>query len=820
MMPAGAVCPIASARNLRNIASKSMTSDLKFAFRQLAKSPGFTLVALLTLALGIGANTAIFSVVNAVLLEPLPYPASSRLVMVCEAPNPGNNIPFASGGAFSDWQDESTQLESLSAAHNEDENLTGFGDAVRLSGQEVSANFFRVLGIAPVMGRDFLPEEDSAGGNHEVVIISNELWEAHLGRDPAIVGKLIHLDGNSLTVIGVLGPQALFANNSSFFTPSFIRTRRNGLSRDYDYVVSVVGRLKPGATAAKAAEELTVSKGAVKALYPVFKQKWTVGVVSLHDEIFGDMRPYVLTLLAAVGVVLLIACANVANLLLARATVRQSEIAVRIAMGATKGRIVRQLLTESLVLAVAGGAAGLFLAEVAINPLVTFVGISQTAGGAVGINARVLLFTLAASCATGIIFGIIPALSAAKPDLNAQLKEGMRGSTTGSRRRLQALLLISETALTVVLLVCAGLLLRSFVKAMNADAGFKTDNVIVFDLSLPNAKTPTSADKVRLGQRILERLSEIPGVSRAGMASAVPMNGGNGLGDLVSREDRPETRNDLQAGFDSVGGDFFQALGIPLLRGRFLTRQDDTDSAPKVMIINDTLSQTLFGKDDPIGKLLHFKDATWEIVGVVGSVRRFQLDFGASPAVYFGRTYFPWRTTVVLHTSVPPLSLAPEIRRAIRDVDPDLPIARLNTLDQSVANTLQVRRIMLALLAIFASTALLLACVGIYGVISYSVAQRTREVGIRIALGADSNKVVALILGQGIKLVLIGLVVGIIASVGAGLMLANQLFGVSTVDPLVLATVSFVLLAVALVASWIPARRAARVNPAVALRAE
>jgi putative ABC transport system permease protein len=797
-----------------------MISDLRFAFRQLAKSPAFTVVAVLTLALGIGANTAIFSVVNAVLLEPLPYPDSGRLVVLCEMPNPGTYIPYASGGAFVDWQDQSTQLQSIAAAHSEDENLTGIGEPARLHGLEVSSGYLGVFGIAPVMGRDFLPSEDAAGGNHDVVIISHELWETHLGADPAIVGKTIHLSGNSLTVIGVLGPRALFDNDASFLTLSSIRAKAWRQNRDYAYVVNVVGRLKPGATAAKAAEELTVAKRATRSLYPVFKQKWTVGMLSLHEQIFGDLRPYVLTLLGAVCVVLLIACANVANLLLARATVRQSEIAVRVALGATRGRIVRQLLTESLLLALMGGVAGLALGEASIKPLVALAGIPEMAGSVIGISPRILIFTLAASCATGLIFGLIPALSAARPNLNDQLKEGVRGSTAGPRRRAQALLLVSETALTVLLLFCAGLLLRSFVNALNARAGFNAENVLVFDLTIPDDKAHSNADKVRYEQRILERIQHLPGVSHAGIASAAPMNGGNGLGDLVSREDRPGTRNDFEAGFDSFTGDFFQALEIPLLRGRLLTRDDDKESAPKVMVVNDNLVHSLFGKEDPIGKQLHFKDDVWQIVGVVGSVRRFQLDYGESPALYFGRTYFPWRSCYVVRTTVPPLTLVSEIRAAIREIDPELPIARLSTLQRSVENTLQVRRTMLILLGIFAITALVLACVGIYGVISYSVAQRTREVGIRIALGAGTGQVISMILRQGIRLVVVGIAIGIAASLGAGILISGQLYGVSKFDPTVLSTVALALLCVALLASWLPARRAALVSPVVALRSE
>ncbi len=797
-----------------------MLHDLKFALRQLAKSPGFAVVAMLTLALGIGANTAIFSVVNAVLLEPLPYPQPDRLVQLGESPTPGAFIPFASGGAFVDWQDQSTQLESVAAAHSVDENMTGAGKPELLSGLEVSADYLRVFRVAPALGRDFLPAEDTAAGDHDVVIITDELWRTHFGADAGLVGKGIHLDGKRLTVVGILPPHALFANSASFLTPSVIRPSAHHMSRDYNYVVVVTGRLKPGATVAQAAEQLTVAKRGVRSLYPVFKQGWTVGAISVHEQVFGNLRPYLLTLLAAVGVVLLIRCANVANLLLARAVTCQSEMAIRVSLGATPWRIVRQLLVESLVLALVGGIVGLGLARTAIAPLVVFSGIGEVAAGAIGLNGRILGFTLLVSCFTGIAFGLVPALSAARPDVYAKLKEAARGSTSGAQRRIQGLLLISETALTVVLLVSAGLLLRSFVGAMSSDPGFKTDKVLVFDLAFSNAKAPSTAAKVRLGQQIIERLSRIPGVERVGMGSSVPMNGGNGLGDLISREERPETRNDFGAGFDSVGGDYFPALGIPLLSGRFLTPLDDSDAAPKVLLVNEALAHRFFGRENALGRLLHFKEATWAIVGVVGTVKRFTLDNDASPAIYLPRTYFPWKTCVVVRTKVPPLSVVPDIRRAIAEIDPDLPMANLRTLDQSVALTLETRKIVLCLLAVFAAAALVMACIGIYGAISYSVAQRRREMGIRMALGANRRDVTSLVLRQGLKFALVGLIVGLTASLGAGFLIANQLYQVSRTDPAVMIGVGLLLLFVALLASWWPARRASRVDPAVALRAD
>ncbi|HEY1765933.1 MAG TPA: ABC transporter permease [Opitutaceae bacterium] len=797
-----------------------MLNDLRFAVRQMGKSPGFSLIVILTLALGVGANTAIFSVVDAVLLEPLPYAHADRVVQVCEMPQPKAYIPSAAGGVFADWQDESTQLQYVAAAHDVAENLTGFGEPMRVDGEEVSADYLKVFGVTPKLGRDFLPAEDSAEGNHDVVVVSYELWQAHLGADPAIVGRVIHLDGKTLTVIGVLPAHALFANSASFLVPSAIRASPHHMNRDYNYVVSVTGRLRPGATVAQASEELAVARRSIKGLYPVFKQQWTAGVEPLQTLIFGNMRPYVLTLLGAVGVVLLIACANVANLLLARGTARRAEVALRLALGATPWRIVRQLLTESMVFALAAGILGLVLGIVAVHPLIVFAGIDAVAGLSIGINVRILLFTFGTAWATGLIFGLVPAWNAVRSSLAGDLKEGARGSTSGTGLRVQSALLISETAMTVVLLACAGLLLRSFVNAMRTDCGFNAQNVLVFDLSVPASKAPTTPDRVRFDRLLIDRLVQVPGVTKVGTTSSVPMNGNNNLGDIISREDRPATRNDASAGFDSVGGDFFQTLQIPLLSGRFLDRRDDRPDAPKVLVVNEALVRKFFGNENPLGRQMHFKDAAWEIVGVVGNVKRYQLDAGEFPQVFFARTYFPWRTSVVVRTTWLPSAILPALRQAVADVDPDLPIANLHTLQEAVDNTLHIRRVMLVLLGIFGAVALTLACVGIYGVISYSVAQRTREIGIRIALGASVRQVISLVLRQSVVLVLFGILLGVLASIGAGALISSQLFDVSRTDPAVLTAVSAGLMCVALLASWRPAFRASRVNPSTALRSE
>ena len=796
-----------------------MLSDLRYALRQLAKSPGFVAVAVFTLALGIGANTAIFSIVDAFLLKPLPYPESDRIVQVWEAPNTGG-LAITSGGVFMDWQDHTTQLESIAAAHQADKNLTGDGEPVRISGLEVTADYLRVLRINPVLGRGFSPQDDAPGGDRHVVILTYELWQSRFQGNPNAVGRAVHFDGESYTVIGVLPPNAIAATNVNFLTPATIRADAYKQSRDYSYVCFVIGRLKPGATMQQAQEELAIAKRALNASYPKFKEPWSVTLQTLQEALFGNSRPYVLTLLMAVGVVLLIACANVANLLLAKASSRQGEIAVRVALGATTGRIIRQLLTESVLLALVGGVAGVLLGDFAIKPLVSFAGIQAVAGIEIGIDARVLVFALATTLATGLLFGVFPALSVARPDLNRHLKEGVRGSTTGSRGRMQSLLIVSETVLTVILLVSAGLLLRSFVKALNSNPGFNRENVLTFDLTQPGSKAPTNGHRVRFVHDILQHIEQIPGVASAGMASSTPMNGIVGYGDLVSRDDRPATRNDLNAGFDSVAGDFFKVVGIPLMRGRSFTEADNDEKAPKVMIINESLARRFFGEEDPIGRLLHFKDAAWEVVGVVGSVRQYQLDVDPQPQVYFPQVYFPWYTSIVVRTQVPPLTLVAQVRRAIQAVDPEQPIANLGTLEQSVGNTLQTRRIMLTLLSMFAATALILACIGIYGVMAYAVAQRTREMGIRIALGAGAGQVVALVMRNGLKLVLIGLGIGAGCSVGVGYLIASQLYNVSKTDPTVFALVALALLTATMAACWLPARKATRVNPIEALRAE
>lgn len=795
-------------------------SDLRFALRQLAKSPGFTAIAVLTLALGIGANTAIFSIVNALLLRPLDYPEPDRIVQVFATPAPGARGP-ASGGVFMDWQDHTTQLESIAALHTSDMNLTGTGDPVRVSGAHVSAQFLRVLGVNPVLGRDFTAEEDAPGGNRNVVILSHEIWSSRFGGDASLVNATVRLDGQAYTVVGILPPQALLFPNIDFLAPSTIRADAWKQIRDYNYPVAVFGRLKPGATLDQAIAELVAMKQAKSSEYPAFMKDWSVSMQTLQESFFGTSRPYVLTLLAAVGFVLLIACANVANLLLARASARETEMAVRVALGASRGRVIRQLLTESVVLALLGGCAGVLLGWLAINPIVALANLRNLPALSVGLDARVLLFALGTSVLTGVLFGTLPALRAARPNVQSQLKEGARGSSGGTRRRAQTLLVVTETALTVVLLVCAGLLLRSFTNALGSEIGFDRENVLVFDVSQPGAKAPDVDARIRFVDQVLAELARVPGAEAAGVISALPMNGQRGYGDFISREDQPDTRNNLNAGFDGVGGDFFQTLRIPLLRGRYFTPADNRTSAPRVMILNLALARQLFGEEDPIGRQMHFKNEVWEVVGVVGDTRVFQLDVPPRPACYLPQVHFPWYNSFAVRTKVPPMTLADDVRRAVLAVDPEQPIANLTTLELNVQRSLQTRTTMLTLLGCFAAVALVLSCIGIYGVVATMVEQRTREMGIRIALGAGAGQVVRQVLRDGLLSVLIGLGIGAAAAVGASRLINSQLYQLSALDqPVIFGLACVLLFAVAVLACLVPARRATSVDPIEALRAE
>lgn len=799
-----------------------MLSDLRYALRQLVKAPGFSAVAILTLALGIGANTAIFSVVEAILLSPLPYPESNRLVQIFHGPTPGAR-GSADGGTFLDWQQHAKSLESIAALHNVTFNLSGVAEPAQISGYAVTADYLRVFRLQPRLGRDFAAEEDSAGGDNFVAILSHESWQRRFGGDPTIVGRPIRLDGRAYTVVGILGPNAINGDPAEFLVPAAIGAAEYKQKRNYNYVCTVFGRLKPGAALAQTQAELAAAAQRLDSLYPPNKSGWAVTVVSLHDANTSGTQPYLLMLMAIVAVVLLIACANVANLLLARAATRQTEIAVRIALGAGAGRIVRLLLVESTLLSLLGGAAGLLVATYAMEPLIAYATSSLGTTLGVTLHPVVLGFTLLISLATGIGFGLVPALRVARPELSHDLKESSRGSSGGSRHRLQRLFIVAETALTVVLLFAAGLLLRSFMMTLRADIGMNRENVLLFELTQNSDSAPTPAHRVRFIQAVLREISALPGVAAAGMTSSAPFNNRNFYGDTIRRAEIADAKADSRTGFDGIAGDIFAALGTPLLRGRNLAEADSIDGAAKVVVVNQALARQLFPDTDPLGHHVRFKDVDREIVGIVGNISLYQPDVPPPPMLYLPVIDFPWSVSIAVRAHGSPLALGEGIRRAVRAVDPDQPIANLRTMQQAVDNafTLRLRRTMLILVGSFAGIALVLACVGLYGVMSYSVTQRTREIGVRIALGADANHVLRQVLRGGLWLVLLGILIGAVGSIATGYALASQLYGTQLADAgVVFVLVAGALSAVAALACWLPARRATRVDPMIALRAD
>jgi putative ABC transport system permease protein len=563
---------------------EALSQDIRFGLRMLRKNPGFTTVAVLTLALGIGANTAIFSLINAYLLQPLPYAEPDRLVNVSQC-NERGGIRTTSSGAFLDWKENSKLFDSMAAQRGVQQNLTGGGgEPIRIAGFEVTADFFRVFRVKPVLGRVFTEQEDSPGGDSRVVVLVDDFWRSQFQGDPAIVGRTLRLDEESCTVIGVIPSNVLLNPGARFFRPSAIRAQSWKVSHDYAYPCFVTGRLAPGVNLLQAQAELNAIKKQRNAEYPIFMSKWGVAVRSLHEANFGGMRQPLLLLLATVGAVLLIACANVANLLLAKAVSRQQEIAIRASLGASSGRIVRQMLTESLLLAAGGGILGLTFAEAALGPLARLAARGAQTLNPVVIDGRVLAFSIAVTCATGFLFGLLPALRVRSANLVSDIKSGGRGSTSGPRRT-QALLIVSEMAATVVLLAGVGLLLRSFVNAYNAERGFIAESTLTFDLSRAEAKVPTLDDRVAFVRDLLQRLEALPGVTAAGMSTTLPLDG-NGLGDVICIEGKQDTQSDFFTAYDFIAGNYFEAVGTPLLRGRMLTESDNSTNAPCVLLVN------------------------------------------------------------------------------------------------------------------------------------------------------------------------------------------------------------------------------------------
>lgn len=800
--------------------------DLRYAARMLIRNPGFTVIAVLALALGIGANSAIFSVVNTVLLRPLPFKNPDALMMIWEdATHLGFPDNTPSPANFIDWRDQNTVFDGMAAMAQGSFNLTGAGEPERCDGRRVSANIFNLLGVEPILGRTFRPEEDKPGSH--VVLLSYGLWQRRFGGEAGVVGRALSLNGESYTVIGVMPRTAELPSSENWHDQLWVPiafTSEQAASRGNHYL-EVLARLKPGVTRQQAQAEMSTIASRLERQYPEHNTRIGIKVKSLHDQLVGNIKPALLVLLGAVGFVLLIACANVANLLLARAAVRQKEIALRLALGASRSRLTRQFLTESVLLAGLGGAFGLLLSVVGLNILKQFIPDSISQAQSIGIDGKVLIFTVLVSLVTGLIFGLAPATQASNFNLNETLKEGGRDSGAGSRgNRLRGLLVISEVAVSFLLLIGAGLLISSFLHLLKLDPGYRADHLLTMKVALPDTKYPDKERRAPFFRELIRRVQTLPGVQSVAVASNLPLtyNGDSMPIGIEGRADPPPDQwPDVILRVVSPG--YFSTMGIPLVQGRDFTDQDRPD-AIRVAVVSEKMARYYWPNESPIGK--RFKpgsvagDSPWrEIVGVVKDVR--QNDFAAEPKMQMYLSHEQVSSfaanAVVVRTSVDPFSLGTAVRKVVWEIDKDQPVSDIRSMEDIVSTAVARQRFSMMLLGIFATLALVLAAVGIYGVMSYSVAQRTREIGIRMALGAQRSDVLKMTVGQGFKLVLIGVAVGLAFAFILTRVMASLLFGVSATDPITFITISAVLMVVALVASYIPALRATKVDPMVAL---
>ncbi len=806
---------------------EELWQDLRYGLRMLWKNPGFTLIAILALALGIGANTAIFSVVNTVLLRPLPYKDPDRLVMVWED-NTKKGFPrdTPAPANFIDWRDQNQVFEGMAAIAEQSFNLTGIGEPERIDGRRVSASLFPLLGVEPQLGRAFLPEEDSPGGSR-VVILSYGLWQRRFGSDVNITGKPLTLNGESYTVVGVMPPHFQFPSREDQLWVPIAFTSQGAANRGGHYL-EVIARTKPGITLEQAQAAMNTIAARLQQQYP--DQNTDIGavVIPLHEQVVGDIKPALLVLLGAVGFVLLIACANVANLLLARAAVRQKEIALRVALGASRLRLIRQFLTESILLAALGGAVGLLLSLWGVNLLKAFVPENISQAHAVTIDAKVLGFTVMVSMLTGLIFGLAPATQASNFNLNETLKEGGRDSAAGSRgNRIRGVLVVAEVAVSLVLLVGAGLLINSFLRLRNVDPGFRADNLLTMRLVLPRQKYPDQTRRTDFYTDLIRRVEALPGVRSAAVTNWIPLvPQGDSQG--ISIEGRPDPgpgKNPIVV-TRVISPHYFSTMGIQLSQGQQFGEQGRPDS-PRVAIISEAMAQRFWPGEDPMGK--RFKTGgfnspnPWmEIVGVTKDVRQVKLDADPKPQMYVPYTQpeFFVPSHLVVKTNVEPGSLAATVRRTVWEIDRDQPVSNVSTMEEVLSESVARQRFTMLLLCVFAATALALASIGIYGVMSYSVAQRTHEFGIRMALGARGLDVLKLAISQGAKLILIGVAIGLASSFILTRFMSSLLFDVTATDPLTFMGVSLLIVVIALVACFIPARRATKVDPLIALRYE
>jgi putative ABC transport system permease protein len=804
-----------------------LSQDLRYALRGLRKHRAFTAVAVITLALGIGANTAIFTVINTVLLRPLPYENPNQLVVLNEVI--GDRAAGVSYQNFVDWRTQNTVFENVAAVRpRESFNLTGVGESERLQGRLVSANFLSTLGIKPVRGRDFLVEDDQPNAT-PVAIISHALWQRRFGADESITGKQVTLNGQQFTVVGITPPNFRYGAEADISVPIGLSAERFKL-RGKDPGITAFARLKQGTSIENANAELNTIAARLEQQYPDTNTGRRVRLESLRESVVGDVRPTLLTLLGAVGFVLLIACANVANLLLTRSAGRQREMAIRTALGAGRMRILRQLFTESTVLALAGGVVGLLLAIWGTSVLSTYIPEGIPRLNELSVDTSVLAFTFGASLVTGMFFGLAPALQSAKTNLTETLKEGERNSSPGHNRTGQ-LLVISEVALTLVLLVGAGLLVKSFWRLSQVNPGFDPQNVLAMQISI-NARPDEGPRVDNFLSELKQRAQQLPGVHSVSVSNGLPFEGANFPPIVLQGKPAPPPGQDLTGLLYTVSPDYFKTMRIDLVRGRLFSTEDRKDT-PQVALVDEVFARQYFPNEDPVGKRfkLNTPDAdSREIIGVVRHVEHSSLEGRTTnvPEFYFNFDQLPLatlpryvrRVNLLVRTTVEPLSLAGPVRNQIAALDKDQAVFNVRTMEQALAQSVAARRFSMILLAVFSLLALTLAAVGIYGVISYSVAQRTREVGIRMALGARTIDVLNLVVRDGLKLVLIGIVVGIAGALFLTRLMTTLLFGVTATDAVIYVTVALGLTIVALIACCIPARRATKVDPLVALRFE
>ena len=821
------------ARGVGNV--EMLLQDLHYGLRVLFKDPSFTLVAVLTLALGMGATTAIFSVVDAVLLHPLPFRDPSRLVVVWEnffTLNHPHNV--AAPANFMDWESQNTVFEGMAAMADTNANLTGSGDPQQIVVENVTAGFLKVAGVNPILGSGFSPDNWTEGKD-DVVMLNYGFWKERLGGDPGIVGKAIELNGKPVVVVGVAPKDfTLFIKDGSltgsspqmwspWVVPKDWGDRKQGVGR----YLTVLARMKPGATVAQAQEQMSTIATRLQQEYPLTNSHWGATVVPIREQLAGDLRPALLTLFCAVVFVLLIACANVSSLLLARAAKREKEIAIRAAIGGSRWRIARQLLTESVLLAGIGGAMGLLLAFCGTRALLASGPKDLLDLQYVTLNFRLLAFTAAVTMASSIVFGFLPSFVSARPQLAESLKDEARSTATGRSTLMRSLLVVAQMSLALVLLVGSGLLIRSFVRLVGVDPGFDPRNLLTFQVGLPHTKYPKDEAQIVFFRDLLMRVSRLPGVLSVSMENFPPLTGmGSATGVHIIGQPTLGKADLPVSGVRVVGPDYFRTMGIPLQAGRSFDERESTE-ASHVVVANQAFIDKYLRGENPIGKKISIymhddkfdDDHPSEIIGVCGAIHQSGLDSEAKPTVYWPMPELIYsRMTLLVRTANDPAALVPAIGRELREIDPELPMASVATMEQLLGDSLARARFTMWLLGIFAAVALALTAVGIYGVISYSVAQRTHEIGIRMALGAQRGNVLSLVLRQGARLIIVGVSLGVASALALTRLMSSLLYGVGATDPATFATVVFTLLAVAFFASYVPARYATRVSPITALR--